>query len=102
PEGYRYLGGERRPVPHPNVQGRMLVKRGAEEIEDVFASAARVFEHTYRTPRHHPGYIEPHATLVWIEDEIVHVVTTNKGPYGLRGQLAATTGLPASQIVVHV
>jgi CO/xanthine dehydrogenase Mo-binding subunit len=98
---YEYVGGERPPVRHPNIQGGLEVRRGAEDLEAVFAAAAQVFEGRYRTPRQHHGYIEPHATLVWIdEDAVAHVITTNKTPFSLRDQMAATFGLPLDKIDV--
>src|SRR4030095_9215856 len=57
-------------------------------------------EHEFSVPRIHPGYIEPHASLVWIEGDVVHVVTTNKAPFSLRDQMAVTIGVPADRIVV--
>jgi CO/xanthine dehydrogenase Mo-binding subunit len=99
--GYAYFDGERKPVPHPNVQGRIAVTRGDPDIDAVFASAACVVEGTYRTPMQHSAYLEPHATLVWIDDGgVAHVVSTNKTPFGLRRQLAAATGLPVEDIDV--
>lgn len=96
---YVYLGGERLPVAHPNVQGELDVRRGSDDIEAVFAGAAQVFEHRYRTPRQHHGYLEPHATLVWIDDaDVVHVITTNKAPFNLRDQLVAAFGIPSEKI----
>ncbi len=98
---YTFLSGARRPVPHPNVQGYHLVQKGDPDIEQAFARADRVFEHTFTTPRQHHGYIEPHAAVVWIDtDHVVHVISTNKAPFSLRAQMAAATGLPAGQIVV--
>jgi CO/xanthine dehydrogenase Mo-binding subunit len=39
---------------------------------------------------------------VWIDEAgVVHVISTNKSPFGLREQLATTTGLPKEQIVIH-
>jgi carbon-monoxide dehydrogenase large subunit len=99
--GYAYIGGTRPAVPHPNVQGRLGRRRGEEDLEAVFARAARVFEHTFTTPTQHHGYIEPHATLVWIDDAgRAHVVTTNKAPFTLRNQMATSLGLAAASIVV--
>jgi CO/xanthine dehydrogenase Mo-binding subunit len=101
-EAYDYIGGTRPPVSHPNVQGRTLKKRGEEDIEAVFAGAPHVFEHEFTTPRQHPGYIEPHATLVWIDEGgTVHVVTTNKTPFSLRGQMATAFGLPPAKIDIE-
>ena len=101
-DGYVYLGGSRPAVPHPNVQGRILRRRGEEDLEAVFAGAARVFEHVFTTPRQHHGYIEPHATLVWIDEaETVHVVTTNKAPFSLRSQMARALGIPAERLEIE-
>jgi carbon-monoxide dehydrogenase large subunit len=90
---YRYLGGQRPPVPHPNVQGHVHIERG-DDVDAVFATAPHVFEHTFRTPRQHHLFIEPHAALVWIsEDGVTHIITTNKAPFSLRSQMAAALGL---------
>ncbi len=98
---YVYLGGDRPPVPHPNVQGHRVVAHDDDQLERIFAEAPHVFEHTFRTPRQHHGYIEPHASLVWIgEDDVVHVVTTNKAPFTLRNQMSEVLGLPAARIDV--
>jgi CO/xanthine dehydrogenase Mo-binding subunit len=99
---YVYLGGQRPPVPHPNVQGQVIVEVGTEEARAAaFASAHRIFEHTFSTPRQHQGYIEPHACAAWIEaDGRVHVVSTNKTPFTLRAQMSETIGVPEEQIVV--
>ena len=98
---YAYLDGERKPVPHPNVQGRLGFRAADDELDAVFARAARVVEGTYRTPMQHSAYLEPHATLVWIDDAgVAHFVSTNKGPYALRKQLVAALGLPADRIEV--
>jgi carbon-monoxide dehydrogenase large subunit len=101
PSEYAFLGGKRPAMPHPNLQGYHLVTKGEADIERAFARAERVFEHTFHTARVHQGYIEPHATLVWIDaDGFVHAISTNKSPFSLRAQLATSTGLPAEKIVV--
>jgi CO/xanthine dehydrogenase Mo-binding subunit len=100
PERYPFLGKARRPVPHPNVQGHDLVVKG--DPDAAFAAATRVFEHHFTTPRHYGAAIEPRATLVWIDDaDVAHVVSTNKAPFALRDQLAASTGLPKEKFVVE-
>jgi CO/xanthine dehydrogenase Mo-binding subunit len=89
-------------VPHPNVQGLRRITKGDDDVEPIFAAAHRVFEHHFFTPRMHPGYIEPHATLVWIDDDgTVHVQTPNKAPFNLRGALARTLEIPAGTIVIE-
>ncbi len=102
PERYAFLDGKRPPTGHPNIQGGFTIEGDAADLEAVFAAAPHVFTHTYRTPRQHHGYLEPHATLVWIDDgDLVHVVTTNKAPFRLRAQMAASLGLAAERIVVE-
>lgn len=103
---YVYLGGERKPPSHPNIQGRLAAIHGAgedpEALAAVFSSAAHVFEHVFRTPREHAGYLEPQATIVWVDEAGVdHVWTTNKTPYNLRDQMAAAFGEPKERFEIE-
>jgi CO/xanthine dehydrogenase Mo-binding subunit len=82
------------------MHGYDSVRKG--DPDAAFAAAAHVFEHTFYTPRYHAGYIEPRATLVWIDDGgTFHVVCTNKNPFALRDNLAATLELAKEQIVIE-
>jgi CO/xanthine dehydrogenase Mo-binding subunit len=98
---YGTLKGARKPVQHPNLQGDLVHGCSPEEMEAAFAAADVVVQHTFRTPRQHQGFIEPHGAIVWFEGELCHVVSTNKAPFGLRQQVAAATGHPEERIVVH-
>ncbi|HEY3186128.1 MAG TPA: molybdopterin cofactor-binding domain-containing protein, partial [Solirubrobacteraceae bacterium] len=97
---YRFLEGrgDRPPVPHPNHQGHVIESHG--DVDAAFAAAARIFEHEFTTPRIHQAALEPRAAIVWLEGERVRVVSTNKAPFNLRDQMAATLGLPKEQVVV--
>jgi CO/xanthine dehydrogenase Mo-binding subunit len=95
---YAFLGGTRAPVPHPNVQGRAMREHG--DVAAGFAAAYRTYEHTVTLARVYQSYLEPRATLVWLDGDVVRVVTTNKAPFSLRAQLAASLGLPEAKIVV--
>jgi CO/xanthine dehydrogenase Mo-binding subunit len=100
---YRFLGAKRPQTQHPNMHGYALVQKSESgaKIEDVFAQADHVFEHTFSTAREFQGFLEPRACVVWIDDqERVRIVNTNKSPAALRQQLAAALDLPESQIVV--
>jgi CO/xanthine dehydrogenase Mo-binding subunit len=100
PEKYPFMFPKRPQHPHPNIQGYGNTTIG--DVEAGFAQSARIFEHTFTTPRYHGGYLEPRATMVWIDDDgIVHVISTNKSPFSLREQFAVTTGLPQEKFVVH-
>ncbi|HTJ61152.1 MAG TPA: xanthine dehydrogenase family protein molybdopterin-binding subunit [Candidatus Saccharimonadales bacterium] len=97
---YRFLEGrgERPAVPHPNHQGHVVESHG--DVDAAFGRAARIFEHDFVTPRIHQAALEPHAAVVWLEGDRVRVISTNKAPFNLRDQLAATLGLPKERIVV--
>jgi CO/xanthine dehydrogenase Mo-binding subunit len=98
---YRFLEGRgpRPSGPHANHQGHVQESHGGD-VDAAFASAARIFEHEFTTPRIHQLALEPHAAVVWIENERVHVVSTNKAPFTLRDQMAAGLGLDPERIVV--
>ena len=103
-QSYRFLEYAEKGHPtyeHPNIHGETSVSRGGD-VEQELAKAYRVFEHRFSTPRQHCGYIEPHATLVWIDDDgTVHVHTPNKSPYSLRLQLSNVAEIPIEKIVVE-
>jgi len=103
-DSYTFLGQKRPSTPHPNVHGYSLVEKSetGDKMEDVFARADHVFEHTFSTAREFQGFIEPRACVVWIdEQQRLRVICTNKSPAALRQQLAAALQLPESQIVVE-
>jgi CO/xanthine dehydrogenase Mo-binding subunit len=86
--------------PH-NLQSYVLWKNG--DVEAGFQKAARVFDHTFRTPLSHHGYIEPCACTVQVHDDgRVEVWASNKGPWGLREQMAEDFGLQKERIKVHI
>ena len=97
---YRFLEGrgERPTPPHPNQQGHVVESHG--DVDAAFARAARIFEHEFATPRVHQAALEPRAAVVWLEADRVRVVSTNKAPFNLRDQMAASLGLAKDRIVV--
>jgi CO/xanthine dehydrogenase Mo-binding subunit len=102
-DSYTYLGPKRPRTAHPNIHGYAVVQKSetGESLEDVFARAEHVFEHTFVTAREFQGFLEPRACVVWIdEQDRVRIINTNKSPAALRQQLAAALGLPESQIVI--
>jgi CO/xanthine dehydrogenase Mo-binding subunit len=93
---------------HPNIQGTAKYRKGEDDLSALFASAHKVFEHHFVSPRQHAGYIEPRSTVVWIDDPssgsgqaTVHVVTPNKQPFNVREQMSNVTGVPKEKIVVE-
>ncbi len=84
-----------------NLQSYVQWKNG--DVDAGFAKAARVFEHTFRTPLSHHGYLEPCACTVQIHaDGRVEVWPSNKGPWGLREQMSEDFGVPQEKIKIHI
>src|SRR3954451_16018585 len=103
PESYKFLGPKRPQTSHPNVHGHSVSQKSetGESIDDVFARAEHVFEHTFTVAREFQGFLEPRACVVWIDEgDRVHVINTNKAPAQFRRQLASGLGIPADRIVV--
>jgi CO/xanthine dehydrogenase Mo-binding subunit len=85
----------------PNVHSHVTWQVG--DLEQGFAKAAQVFEHTFSTHYVHQGYIEPHASVVGIEsDGRSHVWLSNKMPFRTRELLADAVQISPEQIVVHL
>ena len=102
-DSYKFLGGKRPSTQHPNIHGYSLVEKSesGERIDDIFARADHVFEHTFSTAREFQGFLEPRACVVWIDDEQrLRIINTNKSPAAVRQQLAAALDLPESEIVI--
>ncbi|HEY3305837.1 MAG TPA: xanthine dehydrogenase family protein molybdopterin-binding subunit [Candidatus Binatia bacterium] len=88
-------------MPGHNLQSHVVWKNG--DLDAGFKKAARIFEHTFRTPLSHHGYIEPCACTVHVHDDgSVEVWPSNKGPWGLREQMAEDFGVPKEKIKVHI
>lgn len=99
PEAAAY-GGAPKERPHPNVQSIQRHREG--DPQRGFSQAVRIFEHTFRTPRAHQGYLEPRASVVSLDgDGRVQVWTCNKTPFRLREQLAHALQLPAERIRIN-
>src|SRR5690349_17142753 len=73
---YKFLRGTRDAVPHPNVQGAVVVQHG--DVAAAFKAAARVFEHEFELARIFPGSLEPRSSLAWMEGDTLNVKSTNK------------------------
>jgi CO/xanthine dehydrogenase Mo-binding subunit len=85
----------------PNVHSHVTWQLG--NVEQGFAKAAQVFDHTFTTHYVHQGYIEPHASVIAVEaDGRVHAWISNKMPFRTRELLADAVQIPPEQIVVHL
>jgi carbon-monoxide dehydrogenase large subunit len=72
------------------------------DVEQGFRDADLVFEHRYRTPSQHQGYLEPHSCIVEAQtDGGAHIWASNKAPFTLRSNLARDLRLPEESILLE-
>jgi CO/xanthine dehydrogenase Mo-binding subunit len=84
-----------------NGQTRLAWMKG--DVEDGFAQSDRVFEHSFRIPSRHQGYLEPYASVVEIDETgRVQVWCSAKSPFRVRMQLSQAVGIPEDSIRVNV
>ena len=82
-----------------NVIGRYEASIG--DARAAMRKADRVFEHVFRTPYAHSGYIEPHACAAEPgADGKVTIWTTTQAPFVIREQVAAALGVPLAKVRV--
>jgi CO/xanthine dehydrogenase Mo-binding subunit len=83
-----------------NVLNKLTWGKG--NIEEGFAEADVVLEHTFRIPIHHQGYLEPQSFMVKINDDgSVDGWASTKSPFGTRAQFAKAAGISPGQIRIH-
>ena len=106
-------GYEGLPQPESDINNVFAhITWGQGDVEQGFAEADLVFEHTFNAQLMHQAYIEPHACVVSANPPLnsppeggssggVDVWVNNKDPYALREQLAAVWGMAEERIVLH-
>ena len=73
------------------------------DVAQGFNAADLIVEGTYRTPKNHQLYLEPHTCLVSIDDnERVQVWVTSQAPTAKRVSLARLMGIPRDRIRINV
>jgi CO/xanthine dehydrogenase Mo-binding subunit len=83
-----------------NVQSVLRASKG--DIQQGFAAADIVFEHTFRTQLVHQGYIEPTACVVEVDGERrVDVWATEQSPFNIRDEVAEYLEMSKEAIVFH-
>jgi CO/xanthine dehydrogenase Mo-binding subunit len=83
-----------------NVFVHLSWKKG--DVEEGFRQSDVIVENTFRTPRAHQAYLEPHACIVKTDgNERAEIWATIKTPYALRDQLAAAFQLSPETFVIH-
>ena len=73
------------------------------DVDKAFAAADRVFEDTFSSPPAQHMPMEPHVTLVYLDEhERLNVWTATQSPSYVRTELSATFGIPMNRIRVRV
>ena len=74
------------------------------DIEQGFRESDRVFEDTFTTQHVHQSYLEPHSSVLSIDQQTgtIHVWISNKIPYHTKQSLSDAIGVPAEKIVIHI
>ncbi|MEN8040531.1 MAG: molybdopterin cofactor-binding domain-containing protein [Actinomycetota bacterium] len=75
------------------------LKADTGNVDDGFAEAARVFEHTVRVHQVQQAPIETHVAIAaWDSDERLVITSSTQVPFHVRRMVAPLLGLPAKQI----
>jgi CO/xanthine dehydrogenase Mo-binding subunit len=87
--------------PIPNVVSQIFFQHG--DVDAGFAQSDRIFEHSFRIPSVHHGYIEPHACVVRLADDgKIDCWLSNKAPFNMRSQLAVALDVPQDRIRINL
>ena len=83
-----------------NIALDFRLRRG--DVDKAFASAAHVFEHTFRTQKvlHLP--LEPHASIADYRDDGVTIYSSAQGPSFVRTEIARLLGWPENRVRIKV
>ena len=100
PEFSTYAGLPDNVPTEPNVAGHGQWLNG--DIEKGFAEADFIFEHTFQTNHQHQAYIEPHASVVFLDNTgRVQTWVNSKMPFQVRQQLSEGIDKATDQIRVN-
>jgi len=100
PDFADYVGIPEGPQAYPNAAGHGLWQNG--DVEKGFAEADLIFEHTFKTNHQHQAYIEPHASVVFLDNSgRVQTWVNSKMPFQVRQQLSEGIDMPTDQIRVN-
>ena len=100
PELATYAGLPDNVPTEPNAAGHSRWRNG--DVEKGFAEADLIFEHTFKTNHQHQGYIEPHASVVFLDSGgRVQAWVNSKMPFQVRQQLSEGIDLPTDRIRIN-
>src|SRR6266852_839754 len=83
-----------------NVALDARLRRG--DVDEAFAAAAHVFEHTFRTQKCLHLAFEPFASIADARDSSVTIHTGSQGPSFVRSEIARLLGWPENRVRIKV
>jgi carbon-monoxide dehydrogenase large subunit len=84
-----------------NGQTRLAWSKG--DLDEGFRQADIILEHSFSVPSRHQGYIEPFASVIYIDDTgRIQAWYSSKAPFRARLQLAQAMGIQDEDIRVNV
>ncbi len=88
-------------TPQIHASGNLLkhIKVRKGDMDEGFASADLILEHTFHTPMHDHAFIEPECSVARVtEDGRMEIYVGSQIPYSDRSQTARTLGIPDEQV----
>ncbi|MBU80176.1 MAG: oxidoreductase [Chloroflexi bacterium] len=76
------------------------LEMGRGDVDQGFAAADVVVEHSFKTEAVHQGYIEPEAETAWWRPDRLTIWADTQGIFGLRAQLSTFLGIPLNFVKV--
>jgi CO/xanthine dehydrogenase Mo-binding subunit len=84
-----------------NICYQFKLRRG--DVDKAFVEADRIFEDTFSSPPAQHMPLEPHVTLVYLdENQRINVWTASQTPSYVRTELSNTFGIPMNRIRVRI
>src|SRR5262252_1236472 len=83
-----------------NIALDFRLRRG--DVDKAFASAAQVFEHTFRTQKVLHLALEPYASIADFRDDGVTIYSAAQGPSFVRTEIARLLGWPENRVRIKV
>lgn len=78
----------------------LQLEMGRGDVDQGFADADVVVEHSFKTEAVHQGYIEPEAETAWWRPDRATIWADTQGIFGLRAQLSTFLGVPLNFLKV--
>ncbi len=98
---YQYMKGVFWPEPHTNVAHHQKIIKG--DLQQGFAQADRVFEHSFTNPPVAHAPLETHITIAQaLPGKRAHIISSAQSPFTVRNLFAVAFGMPHNAVRVQI